>query len=61
MSRFLACRLSPLHKNAPAVQRAEFPALAQFTDQQLLQASSKFSATDEPSYYDYTLRVSRGR
>lgn len=61
MSRFLLCRLAPLHKDAAADQRAQFPALAALSDAELRAAGAQFNPTDEPSYYEYARRIAAAR
>ena len=53
MSRFLVCRLAPLHKEDRASQEAQLPELAQLPPAAYTALLSRYHRTDELSFGDY--------
>eukprot|EP01104_Vermistella_antarctica_P003382 TRINITY_DN13567_c0_g1_i1.p1 TRINITY_DN13567_c0_g1~~TRINITY_DN13567_c0_g1_i1.p1 ORF type:complete len:335 (+),score=85.03 TRINITY_DN13567_c0_g1_i1:84-1007(+) len=53
MSRWLQCRLDPLHKEMPQIQNQAFPRLEELTAQERNALLSKFHHTDDVTYCSY--------
>jgi hypothetical protein len=57
MSRFLVCRLAPLHKDDRAAQEAQLPELALLPPAAYAQLVQSYHRTDEASYQEYCRRL----